>query len=304
MPQEFTGEGEHLWVRISKTGSNTDWVAELLAQQCGVPRKSVSYSGRKDRHAVTEQWFSVHTAGELPAGELATGVVVLGTARHRRKLRLGTHSGNEFKLTLSQVSGDPVVAETRLAEISARGVPNYFGEQRFGRNGNNLILAGQLFEGRRLPRSKRSLALSAARSYLFNQVVARRVVNDCWDRLVDGDLANLDGSGSVFAVDCVTAELADRIAAFDIHPSAPMVGRGGVSPTGQCQTLEQAALSGQEQMVAGLADQGVTAARRATRCRLEGLVWRWLGPETLELSFTLQAGVFATSAVRELMRAR
>jgi tRNA pseudouridine13 synthase len=302
MSQVPTGEGEHLWVRIKKTGCNTDWVADLLAKQCGVARKAVSYSGRKDRHAVTEQWFSVHGVAELATGELAAGVVVLETARHRRKLRLGTHNGNEFTLTLSELSGDRAAAEGRLADISARGVPNYFGEQRFGRNGGNLVLAGQLFEGRRLPRAKRSLALSAARSYLFNLVVGSRVTDGCWDRLVVGDLANLDGSGSVFAVDSITPELETRIADFDIHPSAPLVGRGGVAPTAACLALEQAALVGQEQLMQGLTDQGVTAMRRATRCRLEGLAWQWLDARALQLSFTLQPGVFATSAVRELMR--
>lgn len=297
-----TGQGEHLWLRVQKIGSNTDWVAEQLAEHCKVPRKAVSYSGRKDRHAVTEQWFCVHTTAEVGPGEYWPGVRVLEAVRHQRKLRLGTHSGNTFVLTLSAVRGERDAAEVRLAAMAARGIPNYFGEQRFGRNGANLEMARQLFNGRRLSRSKRSLALSSARSYLFNLVLAARVDADCWDRLIPGDLANLDGSGSVFPVVDVTADLQARLQDFDIHPSVPLVGRAGMETTADAFALEQAVLATQLELIQGLDQQGVVAARRASRCVLQQFSWRWLAQDALELSFTLQSGAFATSVVRELMR--
>lgn len=302
MPLTPTGQGEHLWLRIRKTGSNTDWVAEKLAQHFGVARKVVSYSGRKDRHAVTEQWFCVHTTNELEPGEYWSGVQVLEVVRHQRKLRLGTHSSNEFVLKLRDVSGDRDLAEQRLAVMTDRGVPNYFGAQRFGRQGANLDLARQLFAGRRLGRSKRSLALSSARSFLFNLVVAARIKAGCWDQLIVGDLANLDGSSSVFPVSEVTAELQQRLRDFDIHPSAPLAGEGGVNTTGDALALEQAVLDTEAELTQGLAAQGVASARRASRCVLKAFSWRWLAVDVLELRFSLPSGVFATAVVRELMR--
>ena len=302
MPLTPTGAGEHLWLRIRKTGTNTDWVAEQLADYFGVARKFVSYAGRKDRHAVTEQWFCVHTTIDMDPGEYWPGVEVLEAARHQRKLRLGTHSGNEFALKLRGLSGDRGVAERRLAAIAARGVPNYYGEQRFGRQGANLDLARRLFAGRRLSRNKRSLALSAVRSYLFNLVLAERVKTGCWDELIAGDLANLDGSGSVFPVIEVTAELQDRLRRFDIHPSAPLVGRDGVNTTADALALESAVLEAQPELAKGVAAQGVASARRASRCVLKDFSWQWLNADRLELRFSLPSGVFATSVVRELMR--
>ncbi len=302
MPLKPTGSGEHLWLRIIKTGCNTDWVADQLAAHCGVPRRAVSYAGRKDRHAVTEQWFCVHTPADVEPGEYWPGVKVLEAVRHQRKLRLGTHSGNAFVLTLRRLSGDRQVAERRLGAMAARGVPNYFGEQRFGRNGANLDWARQLFAGRRLSRSKRSLALSAARSYLFNLVLAARVEAGCWDRLIAGDLVNLNGSGSVFSAPEVTAELRERLLSGDIHPSAPLAGRSGTAPTAAALALEQAVLDTQPELTGGLEAVGVASGRRATRCLLKSFGWRWLSAAELELRFALARGVFATSVVRELMR--
>jgi tRNA pseudouridine13 synthase len=302
MPLTLTGLGEHLWIRIRKTGSNTDWVAERLAEHFGVARKVVSYAGRKDRNAVTEQWFCVHTTAELEPGEYWPGVEVLEAVRHQRKLRIGTHSGNEFALKLRGLSGDRGLAEQRLAAMAIRGVPNYFGEQRFGRQGANLDLARNLFAGRRLSRTKRSLALSSARSYLFNLVLAARVNAGCWDQLMAGDLANLDGSGSVFPVPAVTSELQDRLRQFDIHPSAPLVGSGGMTTTADALALERAVLETQSEMTEGLAAQGVASARRPSRCALKDFCWQWLDADALELRFSLPSGVFATSVVRELMR--
>jgi len=302
MPVTPTGVGEHLWLRVQKTGSNTDWVAEKLASHFGVARKAVSYAGRKDRYAVTEQWFCVHTTREIDPAEYWPGVQVLEAVRHQRKLRLGTHSGNEFALKLSRLSGDRELAEERLAVMAARGVPNYFGEQRFGRHGANLVLARQLFAGRRLSRSKRSLALSSARSYLFNLILAARVKADCWDQLIAGDLANLEGSGSVFPVVEVTAELQERLQQFDIHPTAPLAGRVGMNTLADALALEKAVLETQPELTQGLEEQGVVAARRATRCRLKDFAWQWLDSSSLELRFGLPTGVFATSVVRELMQ--
>ncbi|MDX1500326.1 MAG: tRNA pseudouridine(13) synthase TruD, partial [Woeseiaceae bacterium] len=224
---DFANAGEHDWLRIEKTGANTDWVARQLAKHAGVPARDVGYSGLKDRHAVTTQWFSVKRSIKAPtdwAPFAADGVRILQTRVHDRKLRRGTHRGNAFRIAL----GGPDVAarkdalDERLALISAQGVPNYFGEQRFGHGGANVELGRAVLEGKRLPRAKRSIGISALRSYEFNEALAARVGAGTWNRLLPGDTANLDGTGSVFAVEAVTPELEARCAALDVHPAGSL----------------------------------------------------------------------------------
>ena len=164
---ELSGDGEHDYLQIEKDGANTAWVARGLAKHAGIAASDVGFAGLKDRHAVTKQWFSVRR----PAGNKAdwmkldlTGVRVLQEGRHRRKLRRGAHAGNRFRVALRNLTETRGGLRERLAEIRDAGVPNYFGEQRFGRDGGNLGLAGDLFAGRRLSRGKRGMALSAARS--------------------------------------------------------------------------------------------------------------------------------------------
>jgi len=172
------GEGEHIFVRVRKTGENTAWVAGLLADAAGVARNAVTWAGLKDRHAVTEQWFGIHLPGK---GEPDLSVIendnirILEVKRHNKKLRVGYLKGNHFTLRLTgleQADG----LESRLQAIATQGVPNYYGEQRFGRGGNNLEAAKAMFAGKRIKdRNKRSLYLSAARSMLFNAIVSARI---------------------------------------------------------------------------------------------------------------------------------
>ena len=191
----FTGEGEHLMVRIRKTGENTSFVANELAKACGVKSKDVSWAGLKDRHAVTEQWLSVH----LPKGETPDfsaflaqypSIEILATDRHNKKLRPGDLIGNEFVVTLSEVT-DVEDVEQRLEKVKQVGVPNYFGSQRFGNDGNNLEEARRW--GRENVRTrnqnKRSMYLSAARSWIFNRIVSARLENGVFDKFIDGDIA-------------------------------------------------------------------------------------------------------------------
>jgi tRNA pseudouridine13 synthase len=126
---------------------------------------------------------------------------------HQRKLRRGAHTGNHFRIVLKNLTETCDVLNERLMQLRHRGVPNYFGEQRFWRDGNNMGLAGDLFAGRRLSRSDRSIALSAARSLFFNHLLEDRVTNGIWNFLLPGDCANFDGNNSFFAVDGVNAEL-------------------------------------------------------------------------------------------------
>jgi len=184
----------------------------------------------KDRHAVTRQWFSVRRPAGTPADWSALeveGAQVLEVSRNNRKLRRGAHSGNQFRIVVRgsansdpETSGELVQQRTRT--IVEQGVPNYFGEQRFGREGGNLQLAEALFAGKRLKRDKRSFALSSARAWLFNQVLQQRVEAGTWSELQAGDVAALDGSGSIFAVEELDETLEKRCRELDLHPTGPL----------------------------------------------------------------------------------
>ncbi|MGI9221201.1 MAG: tRNA pseudouridine(13) synthase TruD [Woeseiaceae bacterium] len=301
----FSGEGEHDYLWIEKTGSNTQWVAEQLARHAAVPQRDVGYAGLKDRHAVTRQWFSVRRLGETDwKNFIQDGVQILDQQRHRRKLRRGAHQGNMFRIALRAAGLEPRRDEIgqRLAAISRDGVPNYFGEQRFGRNGSNVDLFQRVFAGQRLSRAKRGIAFSAARSLVFNAILDARVRSDSWDRILPGELANLDGSGSVFEVDEVSDELVTRCKEQDIHPSGTLWGDG--APRGQLQVaaIETAISEDMQSVCDGIIAARMDAASRALRMRVTNLEWDF-EPDTLWLGFELAKGGYATAVLRELARA-
>ncbi|MES1944188.1 tRNA pseudouridine synthase D [Salinisphaera sp. PC39] len=308
MPIDLTGEGEHLWLHVEKRGLDTPRVAGALAAHYGVRERDVGYAGLKDRHALTRQWFSLPApvTAELPAPPSADGFRCLRATRHRRKLRRGTHAGNRFELTLRDFEGERAAADADLARVARDGCPNYFGPQRFGRDDGNLDLGRALLRGHRMRRgTRRGLALSALRSDLFNAVLAARVANGTWNRLLDGEAAALDGSRSVFAVtDAADATLQRRLAEFDIHPSGPLPGRGGDTVAGAAAAFEAEVLAGYREAVSGLARLGVDADRRALRLRPADLTWTWPGPATLRLTFDLPSGAFATTVLREIVAVR
>ncbi len=303
---EPAGEGEHVWLFIRKREQNTDQVARQLARCAGVRARDVSYAGLKDRNAVTGQWFSVHLPGrqEPDWGALETDrVTLLRHARHNRKLRRGALRGNAFRIVVRDVSGDSGELQRRLETVARYGVPNYFGEQRFGRAGSNLRMADRLFgqRGLRLSRHQRGLVLSAARAYLFNQVLAHRVRNGSWNRVVPGDALQLDGSHSFFIAAAADAELQARADALDLHPTGPLWGRGDspVSAAGREAEAQGLAACGSWQQ--GLAAAGLRQERRALRLVAGDLQWSWPSPDSLLLEFSLAAGCYATSVLRELV---
>jgi tRNA pseudouridine13 synthase len=298
---EFSGDGEHDFLQIRKTSCNTGWVAERLARHAGVRDGDVGYSGRKDRHAVTTQWFSVPARDADWALFVEEGVEILAVRRHRRKLRLGAHRGNRFRIALRSTGLTEYQSfiDERLRQIATGGVPNYFGPQRFGNDGGNLDLARQVFAGKRVNRNRRNIAVSAARSFLFNEVLSSRVASGSWDRILPGELANLDGSGSVFRVDDVDAEIERRCAEMDIHPTGALFGTGDNGPTGDVAMIEQEAMVPHGELTEGLERLKVAASRRALRVRISNLDWQ-LEDDALWLDFSLPKGAFATSVLREL----
>jgi len=299
-----SGSGEHVLLRIEKRSANSEWVAGQIATLAGVPRRDVGFAGRKDRHAVARQWFSVGLAGrpEPDWSQLEkSGIVLLEAARHGRKLRRGALSGNRFQIRVRDVDGDLQLLEERLGALVERGVPNLFGLQRFGRGGGNLVGASRLLGGERLrvDRNRRGMFFSAARSWLFNAVLDRRLADGSWERALDGDALVLDGRRSFFVADRIDEEIARRVAALEIHPSGPLYGRGDPSTLDAARQLEEEVLAPHSTWCEGLVRCGLDADRRKLRVRAVDLAWQQTG-ETWELAFALPAGSFATALLREL----
>lgn len=300
---EPDGQGEHLLLWIQKRGANTAWLGTQLAAWAGVPASSVSWSGMKDRHAVTRQWFSIHLPRRIAPehGPALDGVTVLARSWHGRKLRRGSHRGNRFVITLREVQGDRDAAEAALVAVAERGVPNAFGEQRFGRDVGNLARARSWLAAdrpRRLPHEQRGLLLSTARSHLFNLVLAERVRRDDWDRGVPGDCFQLDGSGSWFGPEAdITDELHRRVGSGDIHPTGPLWGAGASPATAEAATIEAEALAEEAVLCEGLARFDLRQERRALRLRPIGFSREWLGDDVLRVRFQLPRGCFATAVL-------
>ncbi len=287
----LSGDGEHDYLWVEKTGANTEWVARQLASFAGVPAKDVGFAGLKDRHAVTRQWFSV-PRWNAPEWERCSveGVRIASVGRHLRKLRRGAHKGNEFRIVLrAEQAIDGESLQARVDRIATLGVPNYFGEQRFGRNGNNLLLADDWANGKRLPRAKRGIAISTIRSFVFNEALSSRVQQNTWHTLVAGDRANLEGSGSVFDVAEIDETLQVRCAEMDLHPAGLLAGDGSdIEPEHWQQALSRAR---------------VEPGDRSLRLKVDGFSFERSGDNVL-LAFTLGRGAFATSVLRELCQWR
>jgi tRNA pseudouridine13 synthase len=299
------GEGEHLLLRVRKTGANTDWVARRLAAHAGLAASEVGYAGLKDRHAVTTQWFSLHLGNRPPPdwGRLeAQGVEVLEAFRHRRKLRRGALRGNRFAIRVRDAQADGDLLGRRIATLRHRGVPNYFGPQRFGHQDGNLHAASALFSGRvtRVDRHRRGLWISAARSQLFNEVLALRVARGDWDRALPGDRLQLDGSGSHFLLGRVDGETERRVQELDLHPTGPLWGAGEALCAAAVAQLEQSLIHSFPGWADGLHAAGLRQERRALRVRVAGLGVRSVG-DGVELAFELPSGAYATAVLREIV---
>jgi tRNA pseudouridine13 synthase len=314
----LSGEGEHYLVCLEKTGQNTQWVAAQLAEQIGIKTHAVGYCGRKDRHAVTTQWFSLHLPGQAePNWEKIDieGCKILKTARHHKKFRPGMHAANAFEIRLTElnIAVDPSstvyaqctenttsllgLLKKRIDLIHNQGIPNYFGAQRFGQNGSNLIQAQRWFIENKAPRrDQRNIILSSGRAFLFNTVLAARITEGNWSHAIPGD-ALLEGL-----------------------PAGPLWGRGRSATRDQALAIEKAALAGYLPWLDALEHKGLTQERRsfvlkpgaldyALNHDLPDLKEHTHEPKeqpgnidaTLTLKFQLCAGAFATAVLAEVL---
>ncbi len=300
------GEGDHALVQVRKRGLNTQAVARQLGRTAGVRAVDVGYAGLKDRNAVTVQWFSVNLSGvNEPDWSRLDGdnMRIVQVARHRRKLRRGVHRGNRFSLRLVEVEGSREELIDRLRLVSERGVPNYFGEQRFGRNQANLARAYALLsrESRERDGHKRGLYLSAARAMLFNRVLSARVDQGAWDKALPGDVMMLAGTHSIFLARVVDEAIDSRLAAGDIEATGPLWGRGKAPVSEDAAQIEREALRGCEDWCRGLEGFGLKQERRPLRVRPADMAWEFPETDVLALSFALPAGAYATTVLRELV---
>ena len=303
---EPDGGGEHVWLWVRKRNANTEWVARQLARFAGVTPREISYAGLKDRHAVTEQWFSVQLPGKAdPDWQSAhiEGVEVLRAQRHSRKLKRGALRGNRFRLRVRGFDGSPQALEARVATIIQRGIPNYFGVQRFGRGGGNLAAAAAMLrgEGPRIDRHLRGLYLSSVRSYLFNQVLAARVSAASWDRELAGDAMQLNGSRAWFIADGSDPTLKQRLVDLDLHPTGPLWGRGSLATQAVAYELETMVLAVYNDWCRGLERAGLEQDRRALRIAVADLEVAWQADTDFVVQFSLPSGCYATTVLRELI---
>ncbi|ORU93112.1 MAG: tRNA pseudouridine synthase D [Cycloclasticus sp. symbiont of Bathymodiolus heckerae] len=305
---EPSGEGEHVFLYIKKTGLNTDEVAKILAVHADVPRRSVSYAGMKDRTAVTKQWFSVQLPGKKgPDWHLLDNDAfkIEHITRHLKKLKRGAIKFNEFKIILSQLDVDTELVKQRAERIKMQGVPNYFMEQRFGYKCQNLSRAEELFaSGKKIKNRKlRGLFLSSVRSFLFNKVLAQRVKQETWNKAETGDAFMLDGTRQFFHEDVVSSDCVERLDEHDIHPSGPLFGSGEESVSKDAYEIEQAVFTNNPIFCEALMKYKVEFSRRALRVVPHDFMLQWLTNDKIELTFKLQSGSYATAVVRELLRA-
>jgi len=304
------GEGEHLYVKITKRGLSTPDLVRLLSSALGVKAQAIGVAGLKDARAVTTQMVSLQGITPQQVAQMTIDGRLLNVeilARHRNRLRTGHHAGNRFRLVIRDVATH--AAETVpaiLNRLSARGVPNYFGPQRQGRDGDNYQIGAALLNDPRrrekMGRAKRIWYLNTYQSFLFNRMLAKRV--DLIDRMLAGDWAIKSDNGACFLVEDPDKEQprADR---FEISPTGILFGSRVSWADGEPGKIEEAVIAEagttREALVAAGKACGFRGERRALRVPLADLDWS-LDGSALNLAFALPPGAYATSVLRELMK--
>ncbi len=305
---EPSGEGEHAFVYIQKTGLNTDDVVKKLAIHANVARSTVSYAGMKDRQAITKQWFSVQLPGKQdPDWTMLNDdtLQIEQVTRHLKKLKRGTIKFNVFEIIVSKLDVDKNLIQQRALSIQKYGVPNYFMEQRFGYHCQNLSRAKNIFSRNEKIKNRKikSLFLSSARSFLFNEVLAQRVERQTWNKAETGDAFMLDGTRQFFQFNELSTDLPERLDEHDIHSTGPLFGAGESISKGDTEIIEQTVFTKNNIFCEALIKYKVEPARRALRVVPGNFMLDWLDGNKLKLTFNLPSGSYATAVVRELLRA-
>ena len=299
---DMSGDGEFVAVKVRKTDCNTLFVGEQLAKFASISARNMSYAGLKDRKAVTEQWFSLQMPGQ-PTPDFSQfsleGVEILEVTRHQRKVRIGSLQGNHFEILLRNTEETDEL-KVRLDFLAKNGFPNYFTEQRFGRDGNNLAQALRWANGEInvKDRNKRSFYLSAARSEIFNLIVSKRMELDLAQQILVGDVLQLNGSHSWFVVNESEdlAQLQQRLAQQDVLLTAPLIGEEEKSAV----DFENEIFAQHQALFDLMRQERMKAARRPILMQPQQFQWQF-EPNGLRLKFYLPAGSYATALIRELV---
>ncbi|MDX2009246.1 MAG: tRNA pseudouridine(13) synthase TruD [Myxococcaceae bacterium] len=297
-------DGEHGYLWVEKRGRSTPEVAKLIARHVGLSDRDVSWAGLKDKQAVTRQWLSLpFKALSKLEGFSVPGVTVLERSRHRNKLKSGHLKGNRFTLTVRGVR-DVGAAKASFEQLVMKGLPNAFGDQRFGARGDNaergraILLAG----GRHRDRFERKLFLSAYQSALFNRVLGLRLECGLFAQVLKGDVLQKHESGGSFWCDDVAIDQ-PRADAFEVSPTGPMFGPEMRAPRDDAQVLETEVLSADGVTLDTFKAGGdeTKGTRRFLRVRLGEPEFEANG-EVVRLKFSLPAGSYATVVLRELLK--
>lgn len=311
IPYEASGQGDHVFVRIEKRGMTTPFAAGAIARALGIAPRDIGIAGMKDRHAVTRQWLSLPPpiTPEAATALALPGLTVLAAVRHGHKLRTGHVRANRFVL---RVRGVPADAEDRARAILARlaeppGAPNWYGEQRFGRAGDNAARGRELVTGaRRLGKDRRQerLLVSALQSQLFNDWLRARIADGLYRRVLAGDVMHKLAGGMFTSEDAATDEA--RLLAGELAVTGPMFGeRMRRPPEGSPAAEREAAiLAAAELPLAAFSSVRAIAegTRRDATIEVRDVMVATVAPSTIEVGFTLPGGAYATAVMREVMK--
>ncbi|MBT4518610.1 MAG: tRNA pseudouridine(13) synthase TruD [Halieaceae bacterium] len=304
---DLSGEGEHVFLHLQKRQITTAQLVDRVSVLSDVPARGIGFSGLKDRNALTRQWISVGLAGKPEPTwqhlEQAGDVQVLAVKRHLRKLKRGVHQANRFVIQLRQLQGHTEDLERRLHRVRDEGVPNYFGEQRFGSRGATLeqALGWMKAGGRKISRTRRSMFLSVLRSCLFNTLLADRVDRGSWNQILEEDVCMLQGSRSHFICDVLDDSIMTRMQRGDIHPGLPLWGCGSQRAGASRIAQEAAVLADSREICQFLERMGLDLTYRSARLVVDDFYWEFCDDKSLRLEFCLGAGAYATAILAELV---
>ncbi len=307
LPYGPCGEGEHVFVMLRRKGWNTPDVARALGDPFKLKKQDIGWGGRKDKHAVATQTFSLRLPVSMPMPEVRErlGLLpfkILAVQRHRNKLKTGHVAGNRFHILLTQV--DPGIlshAEAIAKVLRQRGLPNYYGEQRFGLEMNNLDRAiGLLTKRRAAGGKKNAFMVSVLQSALFNVWLKARIERNAFDSIISGDVAQKTDTGGMFVIEDV-GEAADRFSKGAIVYTGPIFGYKMKAAADQAALHESEVLQAFRLSLQTFKQWRAPGSRRAARLALDDLTIH-RADEGLQFSFTLPSGAYATVVMREFMR--
>jgi tRNA pseudouridine13 synthase len=304
---EPCGEGEHLFLHIEKESLTTLDLIEQIAREFGVKARDIGYSGLKDKLAVTQQWLSVHLPGQMNNVQIPSSshYKLLQHSWHNKKIRSGSHRSNSFEVTVRNVAQLSSQTQQQIDDVKAFGMANYFGEQRFGARQDNVERAIHTFTNerrtRKLSRTKRGLYLSALRSFLFNQILTKRIEQNHWHQPLLGDVYMLSGSHSLFSEE-IDDNIIDRFQQQDISSAASLYGTGSSRLSETALALENEVFNQYSEIVECLNAQKAKLQMRTTRVTVDSFnVVHDSDTQSLKVIATLPSGCFFTTLLKHFI---